>query len=201
MHSKRLPRLLLHVVVIAAIVLGALPRAAHAATRQARVRWQLSSEQDVVRYRLHVGLRPGIYEMAVEVESCDVDALAVAATTVTGIDEFVTYYFAISAVDAAGQESTLSNEIALSAATCAPGRCDDGNPCTVDACANDMCGHAPAVDGSVCDDLDPLTSNDMCFAGRCAGLVPPPPEPTPEPVPTPEPAPAPGKGKGKKPRR
>ena len=200
MHRTRLPRHFLTIALLAAAVLGAQqPRPAHAATRQVLVRWQLSSEPDVVGYRVHMGVRPGIYEIALDVESFDVDALAVASTTVLGIEEFVTYYFAVSAVDAAGQESPVSNEIALSAATCAPGICDDRNPCTVDACADDMCGHAPVADGSMCDDLDPLTSNDMCMAGRCAGALPPPPDPTPEPAP--DPAPTPGKGKGKKPRR
>ena len=199
MHRDRLTRLS-QIVFVAAFALAAqLPSPALAATRQVLVRWQLSSEEDVVGYRVHVGLRPGIYEMVVDVESFTVEPLAVASTMVSGVDEFVTYYFAISAVDAAGQESPVSNEIALAAASCAPGICDDRNPCTVDACANDMCGYAPVVDGSVCDDLDPLTTNDMCVAGRCAGVIPPPPAPAP--APEPAPSPSPGKGKGRKPRR
>jgi hypothetical protein len=198
MKRTRFTRLLLQIGLVAAAALGAqLPCAAHAATRQALVRWQVSSEQDVVRYRLHVGLRSGIYETAVEVESFDLDASGVASTTLTGIDEFVTYYFAVSAVDAAGQESLVSNEIALGAASCAPGFCDDRNACTVDACAQNVCGYAPVADGSVCDDRDPLTTNDACRAGVCAGVVPPPP---PDPTPDPTPAPGPGRGKGKKPR-
>ncbi len=192
MYTKRLTRLLLYFGVVTTILGAQVPGPAHAATRQVLVRWRLSSEEDVVRYRVHVGVRPGIYEMTVDVETFDVDALAVASTAVGGIDELVTYYFAISAVDAAGQESPVSNEIALAAASCAPGLCDDGNPCTVDACASDMCGHAPVADGSVCDDLDPLTSNDRCMVGVCAGVLPPP---------EPAPAPSPGKGKGKKPRK
>src|SRR5262245_10763791 len=172
MHKKRLTRLVMQLGIAATVVLGAqLPRTAHAATRQVLVRWELSDEQDVVGYRVHVGLRPGIYDMAVDVESFNVDPQAVASTTVSGIDEFVTYYFAITAVDAAGQESRVSNEIALPAASCAPNACDDGNPCTVDACSSDVCGYAPVANGSVCDDLDPLTSNDMCMTGVCVGTV------------------------------
>lgn len=203
MNKMRLTRLVMQLGLAATVVLGSqLPRTAHAATRQVLVRWELSDEQDVVGYRVHVGLRPGIYDMAVDVESFNVDPQAVASTTVSGIDEFVTYYFAITAVDAAGQESQVSNEIALVAASCAPSACDDGNPCTVDACASAVCGHAPVANGSVCNDLDPLTSNDMCMIGVCAGTVAPPPSPDPTPTPTPEPSPAPGKGRGKgKPRK
>ncbi|MBI5608843.1 MAG: hypothetical protein HY902_08170 [Deltaproteobacteria bacterium] len=48
--------------------------------------------------------------------------------------------------------------------------CDDGNPCTKDACdaAKKECTHSPEV-GVICDDGDPCTLGDVCKNGSCAG--------------------------------
>lgn len=53
---------------------------------------------------------------------------------------------------------------------CMPGRpldCDDGNPCTVDACDRG-CVHSP-IDG-LCDDDNVCTQRDQCERGRCRGV-------------------------------
>jgi hypothetical protein len=79
------------------------------------------------------------------------------------------------------------------------GPCDDGNPCTVDACESGGCTHTPIVcagsatscmdaptcnpatgecvaaarpDGSSCDDGDACTQNDTCQTGVCAAGAP-----------------------------
>ncbi len=41
--------------------------------------------------------------------------------------------------------------------------CDDGNPCSEDACVLDTCHHWPLVDAA-CDDGDPCTADDRCDA-------------------------------------
>ena len=47
--------------------------------------------------------------------------------------------------------------------------CDDGNPCTSDACDAALgCLHTPNT--SSCDDGDACTSGDACAAGTCAGV-------------------------------
>jgi hypothetical protein len=46
--------------------------------------------------------------------------------------------------------------------------CDDGNPCTVNSCANGQCLVADIADGTACDDGDICTIGDLCMAGLCA---------------------------------
>lgn len=50
--------------------------------------------------------------------------------------------------------------------------CDDSNPCTADACADDSgCSHV-ATDEGPCDDGDPCTENDFCQGGNCSAGKP-----------------------------
>ena len=51
-----------------------------------------------------------------------------------------------------------------------PMDCDDGNPCTLDFCKEDigLCQHAQA--NNPCDDGDDCTTDDWCLAGVCSGL-------------------------------
>lgn len=47
--------------------------------------------------------------------------------------------------------------------------CDDGNPCTSDACEPGLgCVHGP-VEGVACDDQNPCTTGDTCTLGGCIG--------------------------------
>ncbi len=50
--------------------------------------------------------------------------------------------------------------------------CADGLVCTQDECVKDMglCLWTHPVDGTPCDDGNPLTTQDHCTASRCAGL-------------------------------
>lgn len=53
---------------------------------------------------------------------------------------------------------------------CAPSAgpaCDDGNPCTADACKADKCQYIPLVDGSVCDDGQVCSTAQDCRTGHC----------------------------------
>lgn len=49
--------------------------------------------------------------------------------------------------------------------------CDDGNPCTSDACdkTNAICINTPILEGGACDDGNPCTFNTICVASVCAG--------------------------------
>ena len=65
---------------------------------------------------------------------------------------------------------TVGDVCALGA--CVSGKkvdCNDGNPCTMDACSGGVCTHAPAA-GS-CDDGNPCTTSDACSGGTCKGTV------------------------------
>ncbi len=56
---------------------------------------------------------------------------------------------------------------------CLPGPamvCDDGNPCTEDACKQGKCLSAPQE--APCDDGDACTDGDMCVDGACQSLGP-----------------------------
>ena len=53
---------------------------------------------------------------------------------------------------------------------CLPGTtvdCNDGNPCTIDACIDGACLNQAGNDGSACDDDDTCTINDYCLEGDC----------------------------------
>ena len=46
--------------------------------------------------------------------------------------------------------------------------CDDGDPCTEDACdAEDGCATSPVADGTACDDGEDCTLGEACTAGSC----------------------------------
>ncbi len=47
--------------------------------------------------------------------------------------------------------------------------CDDGNPCTTEACTNQMCTYANNT--NTCNDGNACTYGDACSAGRCSGTA------------------------------
>jgi LmbE family N-acetylglucosaminyl deacetylase len=51
--------------------------------------------------------------------------------------------------------------------------CDDGDPCTVDACDAGRCAPQPAADGAGCGDDDACNGVERCRAGACERLPPP----------------------------
>ncbi|MSP93106.1 MAG: hypothetical protein EXR79_15120 [Myxococcales bacterium] len=78
-----------------------------------------------------------------------------------------------SACDADGSACTEGD--VCKAGVCAAGaakNCDDGNPCTVDACeASTGCVPAPD-DGAPCDDDNPCTIGDLCQTNACLPGLP-----------------------------
>jgi 5'-nucleotidase len=61
-----------------------------------------------------------------------------------------TLTFTVSDGDATpGCADTFSTDITCGASACVGG-CDDGNPCTTDACASGSCTHTTIADGSLC---------------------------------------------------
>jgi len=51
-------------------------------------------------------------------------------------------------------------------------QCDDGNPCTTDACQSGICTHTPKPNGTACNDGNACTQTDFCQAGVCTGTTP-----------------------------
>ena len=67
--------------------------------------------------------------------------------------------------------SGLAVDDVVVTACCTAASCNDGNPCTSDACDAALgCVHGP-VTGPACNDGDPCTVNDVCTAGVCAGTI------------------------------
>jgi hypothetical protein len=55
---------------------------------------------------------------------------------------------------------------------CDPFACNDGNPCTSDSCDMSGCSNLPEPDGTVCNDGNSNTVNDVCIKGSCEGIIP-----------------------------
>ena len=69
--------------------------------------WTASTTSTVVEYRVYYGTAPRTYLQA---EGAGIRAGNSTAYSVTGLTKGVTYYFAVTAVDATGNESAYSNE-------------------------------------------------------------------------------------------
>ncbi|MCB9727923.1 MAG: hypothetical protein H6744_16170 [Deltaproteobacteria bacterium] len=70
-----------------------------------------------------------------------------------------------------GDACTLADVCVVGACQGKPVTCDDGNPCTEDACdgATGTCAHVPT--SAACDDGDPCTTGDLCQGGSCNGTA------------------------------
>ncbi len=66
--------------------------------------WDVSTDATVTGYKLHYGTVDGVYDRTIDVGN-------VTTYTVTGLQTGLTYYFAATAYNAAGQESTYSNKV------------------------------------------------------------------------------------------
>lgn len=79
-------------------------------TGNATLSWTLNSETDLAGYKVHVGTAPGLY-------TYPGSPIVIGRTdnyAITGLPVGQTYYFAISAFDNSGNESTLSTEVSKS---------------------------------------------------------------------------------------
>jgi len=87
--------------------------------------------------------------------------------------EGVVSHTAIDGIVCGGDSACFAQGLCVDGACEAPPAvdCDDGDPCTIDACDPETggCITTPAEDATACDDEDPCTENDACSAGACAG--------------------------------
>lgn len=67
--------------------------------------WNRNIENDLAGYRLHYGLKSREYANEIKI------AVAETSVVVKGLDSTLTYYFALTAFDTAGNESAFSKEI------------------------------------------------------------------------------------------
>ncbi len=85
-----------------------------------------------------------------------------------------------SCQNADGGACTTTDKCHVALGTCAGGTCasasiscDDGDPCTADSCDPLAgCVHAPAANGTACNDHDACTQADTCQSGVCTGANP-----------------------------
>lgn len=73
-------------------------------TYEVKLAWNASPSTDVTGHRIHYGTASRAYTTSIELGN-------VTTATVSGLAEGVTYYFAVSAVNAAALESDYSNEV------------------------------------------------------------------------------------------
>jgi len=94
------------------MLLGLASSAASAATANATLAWQQSTNSTAVGYRIYYGAASGLYTGVIVVGNTN-------SVTITNLMPGVTYYFAATTYDSVGNESTFSNEAVFSTATTA----------------------------------------------------------------------------------
>jgi hypothetical protein len=95
-------RSLFHLVLFVMLGLGwAVSRAP--AAQSVQLTWSSSPTPGVVAYRVYYGTESGFYFNGITFSN-------IADVVIPNLDEGATYYFAVTAVDAAGNESDFSNE-------------------------------------------------------------------------------------------
>lgn len=148
--------------LLAALALGA-PRAALAEEVSVRIRWLQPEGVEAVGWVAHIGTETGVYLQEIDLGTVEPNSSG-RRKAYLALDSMTSYVVALSAYNAAG-ESPLSNEIAIAAAeVCDPQACDDGNPCTSDACEGSACTNVALDDGTTCLDGDAF---GQCVAGAC----------------------------------
>jgi hypothetical protein len=157
--------------LIAALVLSSLAIPAAAQDRGFLVRFLPSEGPDVESYTVYVTDIATALEEPLDVGFVPPDADGVAKTTVW-LDATRSYRLEMTARNSTG-ESSRSNSIHVfaEAPVCEPAFCDDGNPCTADACDAAGCFSEPLPDGSTCDDGYVDTVDDECVQGICEGVL------------------------------
>jgi hypothetical protein len=149
-----------------------LPLSANAAEREYLLRWITSSGPDVAGYNVYLASSPGGQDQGIDIGMHLPDPQGVASYLLGGLDSSQDYYVRMTAYSDQGLESVFSNEIVVAALSCDPAACNDGNPCTADACSGLFCTNDPVPEGTSCDDGNPATVQDACYAGICSGVVP-----------------------------
>jgi fibronectin type 3 domain-containing protein len=81
--------------------------AAQAADTSATLSWDVGSDPRIAGYRVYYGTGSRDYAQA---KGAGLNAGSCSTYVVTGLDRGLTYYFAVTAYDASGNESDFSNE-------------------------------------------------------------------------------------------
>ena len=95
-------RCLWWLVALGLVCLGSAPNRV-CASQSAELTWTDSPDDNVVSYNVYFGTESGVY---FDVTNCP----DISDVIIPGLEDGTTYYFAVSAVDDAGNESELSNE-------------------------------------------------------------------------------------------
>lgn len=91
-------------IVLVPLVVAGIFFATAAFAGSATVSWQACSDPDLEGYRVYCGTAPGIYGPYIPVGK-------VTTFTLDGLTEGATYYFVVTAVDTAGNESAYSSPV------------------------------------------------------------------------------------------
>jgi hypothetical protein len=155
----------------AALVVTLLSLPAAGAQRDHLLRWIVPPDPDVAGYKVYVALSSMDYGPGEDIGPQVPNPQGIASYLYGGLESDTDYVVVMTAYDTAGLESVFSNEIDIPALACDPTPCDDGNLCTIDACSGILCTNDPVRKGTTCDDGDPGTVRDACFAGICTGVA------------------------------
>jgi hypothetical protein len=100
-------------ILLALLVLVAIPGLASAATGSVTVTWDANTEPDVVSYTVFYGTQSGVYPLSKSVGN-------ITSYTVDGLTEGQTYYFAVQAISSDGLGSPLSAEVSTTIPVSSP---------------------------------------------------------------------------------
>jgi hypothetical protein len=126
-ESKKLSRdLVFFSVLLVALLISVCARA-----EQATLAWDANTEIDLAGYKVHYGTASGSYTSSMDVQK-------VTTAVVTGLTAGRTYYFVVTAYNAANNESGYSNQVSYSVPAPVVTDSDgDGVPNSQDAFPND----------------------------------------------------------------
>src|SRR2546425_1167378 len=98
-------------VTSAALALVLVPTVAYAG--QVNLAWDANTEPDLAGYKVYYGNASGIYQTPIDVDN-------VTTYTVTGLQDGLTYFFAVTAYNTSDSESGFSNEVSTTLADTIP---------------------------------------------------------------------------------
>jgi hypothetical protein len=161
-----------------AVVVAVLstPSAAQGQLRSIDLQFLLPSDTRVVGFHVYLATSSRAYtDYRDDINHLpSLDSNGIAHYELSGIEQFSGTYVSLRSYDAAGVESSFSNEVVFAAEpSCSATSCNDGNPCTADTCTPTGCVFDPASRaGTSCNDANALTFADVCQpSGACAGTV------------------------------
>lgn len=108
----RRARALVTTAFLGAVLLGfsgAQVARAEGGTPPVTLSWEASTDEDVAGYKVYSGTRPGEHGKLLAILARDVTTYKV-----TELQPNTTYYFAVTAIDQSGNESSFSAEVSVS---------------------------------------------------------------------------------------